>query len=245
MTDLRSGSADRRSASLNREPLPAGVRLTVVQRSAATGGIAAVVLLLGVLTFDGIRNTRDARHNVAQTHRVIETAQATLQDITNAETGQRGFLFTGKDRYLAPCRSALLALTSDTTSLRRMTGADPNQRRQLDTLSERIDYKLAELAATIRLKRLAHPDSAIALVSSDRGRKAMDAIRVSLRALSASVEELQQQTDLSEQARAAAEEASIRTEEANRAKSLEIRGPLVDAQREDLRRIKKSGQHLL
>ena len=67
-----------------------------------------------------------------------------------------------------------------------------------------------------------------------------------------------------------AEEATKSAEEANRAKSLflttmshelrtplnaiggyvdllalEIRGPLVDAQREDLRRIKKSGQHLL
>ena len=67
-----------------------------------------------------------------------------------------------------------------------------------------------------------------------------------------------------------AEEATKGAEEANRAKSLflttmshelrtplnaiggyvdllalEIRGPLVDAQREDLRRIKKSGQHLL
>jgi signal transduction histidine kinase len=88
--------------------------------------------------------------------------------------------------------------------------------------------------------------------------------------LTASVEELQQQTAMSEEARALAEESSAHAEEANRAKSLflttmshelrtplnaiggyvdllalEIRGPLVDAQREDLRRIKKSGQHLL
>jgi len=369
-----------------------------MQRIAATGGIATIVLLLGVLTFDGIRSTRDVRDNVAETHRVIETAQATLQDLTNAETGQRGFLLTGKERYLAPYHAALLALTSDTTLLRQLTGADPEQRQQLDTLSERIGYKLAELGTTIQLKRSGHPDSAIALVSSDSGKNAMDDIRASLRALSNrqqallaartaaaerhyriveatviggtivaviialllntlltrfadaqadaarrldaqnvelsdanrllgdqsvelelqnqqlqdqavevesqqlhlreqaseleaqnvqlqeqatelemqseeltnSVEELQQQTDLSEQARAAAEEASTRAEEANRAKSLflttmshelrtplnaiggyvdllalEIRGPLVDAQREDLRRIKKSGQHLL
>jgi signal transduction histidine kinase len=88
--------------------------------------------------------------------------------------------------------------------------------------------------------------------------------------LRSTINQLQQQTALAEEARAIAEEASIRAEEANRAKSLflttmshelrtplnaiggyadllalEIRGPLVDAQREDLRRIKKSGQHLL
>jgi signal transduction histidine kinase len=355
-----------------------------MQRIGATGGIAAIVLILGVLTFDGIRSTREARDNVAETHRVIETALATLQDLTNAETGQRGFLLTHQARYLAPYRAALLALTSDTSLLRQLTASDPEQRRQLDTLSGRIGYKLAELAETIRLKRSAFPDSAIVLVSSDSGKNAMDDIRASLRALSTrqqtllaartgaaeehyrlveatviggtmiaviialllntlltrfadtqsdaarrlnaqnaeladanrllgeqtvelelqnqqlqdhtvemesqqvhlqeqatelemqseeltnSVEELQQQTDLAEQARATAEEASTRAEEANRAKSLflttmshelrtplnaiggyvdllalEIRGPLVEAQREDLRRIKKSGQHLL
>ena len=398
MTDLRSGSVDRRSASVNREPLPVGIRLTTMQRTGATGGVAGIVLLLGILTFDGIRSTRDARRNVVETHRVIETAQATLQDLTNAETGQRGFLLTHKERYLAPYRAALLALSSDTASLRQLTGADSEQHRQLDSLSGRIGSKLSELAETIRLTRSAHPDSAVALVSSDSGKNAMDDIRASLRALSTrqqallavrtasaerhyriveatviggtivaviialllntlltrfadaqadaarrldaqnvelvdanrilgeqtvelelqnqqlqdqavemesqqlhlqeqagelemqnqqlqeqatelemqseeltnSVEELQQQTDLSEQARATAEEASSRAEEANRAKSLflttmshelrtplnaiggyvdllalEIRGPLVDAQREDLRRIKKSGQHLL
>jgi signal transduction histidine kinase len=398
MTDLRSGSVDRRAASAIREPLPAGVRLTTFQRVGATGGIAFIVMLLGLLTIDGIRSTRDARKVVTDTHRVIETTQATLQDLTNAETGQRGFLLTNNARYLGPYHSALLAITADTTMLRQLTGDDPQQRVQLDTLSSRIGYKLAELAMTIRLKRSATPDSALAVVMSDRGKNVMDDIRATLHSLSnrqeallaertaaaerhyriveatviggtivavvialllntlltrfadtqadaarrldaqnielsdanrmlgeqtvelelqnqqlqdqaseletqqvhleeqaaelemqnvqlqeqatelemqaeeltAAVEELQQQTSLAQEARAIAEEATSHAEEANRAKSLflttmshelrtplnaiggyvdllalEIRGPLVDPQREDLRRIKKSGQHLL
>jgi len=369
MTDLRSGSADRR-ASAKRDPTPAGVRLTKLERIGATGGIAVIVMLLGVLTFDGITSTRDARKGVTDTHRVIEATQATLQDLTNAETGQRGFLLTSKERYLGPYHSALLALTADTAMLRRLTGDDAQQRAQLDTLSSRINSKLAELAETIRLKRSATPDSALALVLSDSGKNAMDDIRATLHALAnrqeallaertaaaerhylvveatvvggtiaailialllntlltrfadtqadaarkldaqnaeladanrllgeqtvelelqnqqlqeqatelemqseeltSSVEELQLQTAMSEEARAIAEEATSRAEEANRAKSLflttmshelrtplnaiggyvdllalEIRGPLVEPQREDLRRIKKSGQHLL
>ena len=369
MTDLRSGSAGRR-AGAKRDPIPAGVRLTTLERVGATGGIALIVMLLGVLTFDGITSTRDARKGVTDTHRVIEATQATLQDLTNAETGQRGFLLTSKERYLGPYHSALLALTADTAMLRRLTGDDAQQRAQLDTLSSRINFKLAELAETIRLKRSATPDSALALVLSDSGKSAMDDIRATLHALAnrqeallaertaaaerhylvveatviggtiaailialllntlltrfadtqadaarkldaqnaeladanrllgeqtvelelqnqqlqeqatelemqseeltSMVEELQQQTAMSEEARAIAEEATSRAEEANRAKSLflttmshelrtplnaiggyvdllalEIRGPLVEPQREDLRRIKKSGQHLL
>jgi signal transduction histidine kinase len=384
MTELRSGSADRRAASANLHARPGVVRLTPMQRLGATGGIAFIVLLLGLLTFDGIRSTRAARQVVTDTHQVIETAQATLQDLTNAETGQRGYLLTNRERYLGPYHTALLAITSDTTMLRRLVSSDLQQRQQLDTLSGRIEYKLTELATTIRLKRSAHPDSAIAMIATDSGKNAMDDIRATLHAitnrqeallaerttvaerhyrvveltvlggtiaavlialllntlltrfadsqagiaqrldaqnieladanhllseqsvelelqnqqlqdqavemesqqvhlqeqatelemqseeLTASVEELQQQTAISEAARASAEEASSRAEEANRAKSLflttmshelrtplnaiggyvdllalEIRGPLVEPQREDLRRIKKSGQHLL
>ena len=398
MTDLRSGSADRRAGSTKRDPIPVGVKLTTLERTGATGGIALIVLLLGVLTFDGITSTRDAREAVTDTHRVIEATQATLQDVTNAETGQRGFLLTGRDRYLGPYHSALLALTADTAMLRRLSGDDAQQYAQLDTLSKRINFKLAELAETVRLKRSATPNAALALMLSDSGKNAMDDIRATLHALAnrqeallaertaaaerhyrvveatviggtiaavlialllnalltrfadtqaaaarrldaqnteladanrllgeqsvelelqnqqlqdqaseletqqvhleeqaaelemqnvqlqeqatelemqseeltSSNEELQQQTGMSEQARALAEEATSRAEEANRAKSLflttmshelrtplnaiggyvdllalEIRGPLVEPQREDLRRIKKSGQHLL
>jgi len=88
--------------------------------------------------------------------------------------------------------------------------------------------------------------------------------------LKSTIEQLEQQSAQAEKARAVAEEATRSAEEANRAKSpflttmshelrtplnaiagyvdllsMEIRGPLVEAQLEDLRRIKKSGQHLL
>ena len=384
MTDPRSGPADRRAANATRTPRPAGVRLTKFQRIAATGGIAAIVLLLGIFTFDGIASIRSARGGVIATHRGIEATQSTLQDLTNAETGQRGYLLTNNERYLAPYHAALIAITSDTARLRALVGTDSVQKRLLDSLGTAIDRKLAELSKTIALNRTNGFSAAQATVLTDRGKNAMDEIRGVLRSMAArqeavlderigesdrhyaivqvvvvagtvaavlialvlntlltryantqadaarrldaqnaelsdanrllgeqtlelelqnqqlqdqtveletqqmqlqeqaaelemqseeltsSVEELQQQTAMAQEARAIAEESSVRAEEANRAKSLflttmshelrtplnaiggyvdllalEIRGPLVETQREDLRRIKKSGQHLL
>ncbi|MEO8879327.1 MAG: CHASE3 domain-containing protein [Gemmatimonadaceae bacterium] len=348
---------------MNREPMGAGVRLTNLQRVGSVAGIAGIVMLLGILTFDGINSTRNARKIVAATHRVIEATQATLQDVTSAEAGQRGYMLTNDERYLGPYHAAVLAITADTTTLRQLAGADAQQRLQLDTLSARIGVKLGELAETIRLGRAGLRDSALAVVRSNLGNNTMDDIRATLytitnrqqallaertnglerryriveatviggtvaavvialllntlltrfansqadaarrldaqnveladanrmlgeqtvelelqnqqlqeqagelemqsEELTSSVEELQLQT-------AMAEEATSHAEEANRAKSLflttmshelrtplnaiggyvdllalEIRGPLVEPQREDLRRIKKSGQHLL
>jgi signal transduction histidine kinase len=379
---MRSGSSDRRAAGASREPLP--VRLTTLQRLLATGGLAAIVLLLGLLIFDGIGRARVDRDAIRNSHQMIEAAQATLQDLTNAETGQRGYLITSDDRYLDPYHKANAAITSDTAELRRLAGSDPMLNRRLDSLSGKIDAKLAELAQTIDLQRAGGIDSARAEVRTNLGKNAMDAVRAELGQISArqeamlakrvelsnayyrtvtitdvagtigavllalllntlltryadtqsvaahqlqaqnielgdtnklladqtmelelqnqqlqdqtvelesqqmqlqeqaselemqseelmsSVEELQQQTAAAEESRARAEEATLRAEEASRAKSLflttmshelrtplnaiggyvdllamEIRGPLVEAQRDDLRRIKKSGNHLL
>jgi signal transduction histidine kinase len=384
MTDPRSGLADRREAKTNRESISAGVRLTTMQRIAATGGIAGIVLLLGVLTLDGIASVRAARAGVINTHRGIEATQSTLQDLTNAETGQRGFLLTNEERYLAPYRAALDALTADTARLRALVGADSVQKRLLDSLANGINVKLTELSETIALNRSSGFAAARKVVVTGEGKSSMDDVRAVLRDIAArqeqmlderiaesdrhyrlveiivaagtiaavlialvlntlltryadtqadaarrldaqnvelshanrllgeqtlelelqnqqlqdqtaeletqqiqleeqaselemqseelttSVEELQQQSAMADEARAIAEEASAKAEEANRAKSLflttmshelrtplnaiggyvdllalEIRGPLVETQREDLRRIKKSGQHLL
>ncbi|HLB11172.1 MAG TPA: CHASE3 domain-containing protein [Gemmatimonadaceae bacterium] len=377
MTDLRKGPADRRAASTSRGPLPAGVQLTTVQRVAATGGIAGIVLLLGVLTFGGLASTRFARAKVLSTHRAIEAAQSVLQDVTNAETGQRGFLITANERYLEPYHVALGRLAVDTALLRTLVDTDAVQKHELDSLSTALDVKVAELARTINIMRTKGADAARAEVDTHVGQSKMEDIRGVLRhiaarqqtlleqriaesdrnyrilvvivvagtitvivialmlntlltrfaisqsaaarrldaqnveladanrllseqtmelelqnrqlqdqaiemesqhlhlqeqaselemqseELTATVDQLQQQTSL-------AEEATSRAEDANRAKSLflttmshelrtplnaiggyvdlltlEIRGPLVEAQREDLRRIKKSGQHLL
>ena len=383
MTDPRSGLADRRALT-NRESASAGVRLTTMQRIAATGGIAGIVLLLGVLTLDGIASVRAARAGVINTHRGIEATQSTLQDLTNAETGQRGFLLTNEDRYLAPYHAALDAITADTARLRALVGADSVQKKLLDSLALGINAKLTELSETINLNRSNGFAAARKVVVTGEGKSSMDNVRAVLRDIAArqeqmlderiaesdqhyrlvevivgagtvgavlialvlntlltryanaqadaarlldaqnaelshanrllgeqtlelelqnqqlqdqtaeletqqiqleeqaselemqseeltsSVEELQQQSAMAEEARAIAEEASAKAEEANRAKSLflttmshelrtplnaiggyvdllalEIRGPLVETQREDLRRIKKSGQHLL
>ncbi len=382
--DTRAGPADRRSGRSIRVPAPVGVRLTTLQRLGATGGIAAIVLLLGLLTYAGLSSTRSARETVIRTHRAIEATQAVLQDITNAETGQRGFLLSANERYLAPYHQALNRLTADTALLRTFAGTDPVQTSELDSLATAVQTKVAELGLTITIMRTRGPDAARAEVDSDRGKRAMDDIRGLLRKIAtrqqtlldqriaesdrnynlaevfvvvgtttaivialmlntlltrfaneqadaanrldaqnreladtnhklsdltvelelqnqqlqdqavemesqqshlqeqaatmevqseelrATIEQLEHQTSLAEKAREVAEEATKSAEEANRAKSLflttmshelrtplnaiggyvdllalEIRGPLVDAQREDLRRIKKSGQHLL
>jgi CHASE3 domain sensor protein len=62
----------------------------------------AVVLAIVFLSFRSWRAS--ARHAVELTQSTVSGIHALLLALTNAETGQRGFLLTGEDRYLDPYR---------------------------------------------------------------------------------------------------------------------------------------------
>jgi PAS domain S-box-containing protein len=98
--------------------------------------------------------------------------------IADAETGQRGFLLTGDERYLAPSLTAADdSAESHLSALRGLTADRPDIQRQLDALEAPIRDKMAEVRDTIRLRRENRPDAALRLVLTDRGRRATEQIR--------------------------------------------------------------------
>ncbi len=69
--------------------------------SKAIAACALIILAcIGVLSFwSQVRNDED-REWVRHTYLVVEKLQTVRIDITQAETGQRGYMLTGQDRYL-------------------------------------------------------------------------------------------------------------------------------------------------
>src|SRR6185437_12649854 len=88
------------------------------QRAIASSGVAVVVLIIGAVTYNAIARAREANAWVEHTHLTIDRTRATLSDLKDAETGQRGFVLTGDEAYLDPYTSALTALAADTSALR-------------------------------------------------------------------------------------------------------------------------------
>ena len=175
--DTRAGPSDRRTGPTGSVAAPVGVRLTALQRLGATGGIAGIVLLLGLLTYGGLSSTRAARADVAKTHRAVEATQSVLQDIVDAETGQRGFLLTSDEGYLEPYHAALNRLAADRVLLRTLAASDPVQTHDLDSLSTAIDAKVAELASTIEIMRTRGFQATRIEVDTHLGQRKMEVIR--------------------------------------------------------------------
>lgn len=103
---------------------------------------------------------------------LIQDLDAFQSLLTDAETGQRGYLLTGNRDYLQPYLQADGAIPGRLDSLQPRLDPNTAARLRRATLA-----KLAELALTIRLYTQASPTAAIDEVKTNRGRADMEEVR--------------------------------------------------------------------
>ena len=105
------------------------------------------------------------------------------RQLLDAETGQRGYLLTGRDSYLEPYRAALLEIEASLDKLSGLRTGDPQLAAQIAGIEEGTRQKLAELSTTIDLYRNGQNDQWRELMMSDIGREKMDELRKSINEL--------------------------------------------------------------
>jgi CheY-like chemotaxis protein/signal transduction histidine kinase/CHASE3 domain sensor protein len=148
----------------------------------ALGVAAALIFFIasGAIAFINIQLIRDNNQKVQHSHEVITSLDQLLSLIQDAETGQRGFLLTGNERYLDPYANAVATVPARLNAIRSLTEDNASQQRNLVELRSDIDAKLAELKQTIDLYRGGDTKGSLALVTTDRGKVYMDQIRTQL-----------------------------------------------------------------
>jgi PAS domain S-box-containing protein len=145
--------------------------------------ITGFVLLLVVLVANAIITARQLRIQVGNQAWVARTQQVrfelsqTESLLKDAETGQRGFLYTGDPKYLGPYDLAVTQIEPHLTHLEQLTADTPDELAQIPELRRLANEKLAELARTISLFRAGKSAEAKALVVSDLGLHTMDDVR--------------------------------------------------------------------
>lgn len=146
----------------------------------AAFGLAIVLLFFlasGVVAYRNVEVLRANSRMIWHTHDVLIAIDDLLSTVQDSETGQRGYLLTGNDRYLEPYQTSAAAVVSRTDAVRRLTRDNPIQQANLAVLEKHIATKLGELEETIALRQSGDAEAAVALVNTDRGKAEMDAIR--------------------------------------------------------------------
>jgi two-component system, cell cycle sensor histidine kinase and response regulator CckA len=149
-------------------------------RALAAGSIAtalATLLVISILGFQDWRRYDIAYHQIRQQRRVLSLNETLLGHLRDVETGQRGFLLTGQDLYLAPYRTALMRLPVELNELDGLISGDPAQRARVAQIRTLMTAKLLELGKTIELAQSHHNDEALAVVRTNQGQHIMDDIR--------------------------------------------------------------------
>jgi PAS domain S-box-containing protein len=134
---------------------------------AAVGGSAYV----------SMQHLLEANRWVVHTHEVQKKLDDVLAAHLDAETGQRGFIITGDDRYLEPYNAGIRRIQQDIDTLVSLTGDNASQQESLRQVRKLSDVKLAELRETIRLRRESGLKGALQVLLTDRGKKIMDDLR--------------------------------------------------------------------
>ena len=95
----------------------------------------------------------------------------------DAETGQRGYLLTGREPYLEPYMSSKKRLASCESVLTTILNGDQAMQPHLAALERGVDSKLAELDDTLALVRAGKRDEALKLVNTGLGKQHMETVR--------------------------------------------------------------------
>lgn len=172
--------------------------------------IAGFLVLLLILITNAVIARRQLRVQESSqdwldhTQQVLVELRRTESLLTDAETGQRGFLYTGDSKYLAEYDLVIRELTSHLDRLEQLTADNPVQQARVTRLRAMSGTKLNVFAQTISLYRAGDLAGAKAVVLSSRGMEQMQAIRSLIDAME--VDEVALETS-----RAATHRASVET----------------------------------
>src|ERR1700722_10460707 len=91
-----------------------------------TGFLVAVaaVIIIAVLSYDSLSHTTAASQELRRAVEALAQLQGIPSTLKDAETGQRGYLLTGRDPYMEPFESAKKTLPLELASGRSLLADD-------------------------------------------------------------------------------------------------------------------------
>jgi CHASE3 domain sensor protein len=137
-----------------------------------------ILIVTSVASWSSIHNLLDSSKWVDHSDSVINAVNTTLTTLTEAETGQRGFLLTGDTAFLRPYNGANERALSMIDRIQGMTMDNPVQQENVKALRDDISNRLILLQTTVDQKKA---DNIFNLNDIRKGRVYMEQARAIVR----------------------------------------------------------------
>ena len=136
----------------------------------------AAVALIGI-NVAGFRQSTRSLADIDEAQKGRGVVNQILQNMLDAETGQRGYLLTGEASYRQPYDMAIKQVDGNLATLRQLYAERPAELAQIGELSKHVLRKVAEMDMSVRLRQDGKEDAWKFVITTDVGREEMDAIR--------------------------------------------------------------------
>ncbi|MCW8195190.1 histidine kinase [Proteobacteria bacterium 005FR1] len=148
-------------------------------RQQATGfGLLVLLLILNAgLSYYATAELIEREGRVQGTLNFLMALKDTFSALQDAETGQRGFLITGEEKYLEPYEAGLTSIDAYIAILTTLQSEVPEQRTNIQNLITLIARKQDEMERVVGLRKSDLDRAAFSAERSDRGYRLMEDIR--------------------------------------------------------------------
>jgi CHASE3 domain sensor protein len=116
------------------------------------GGAMALLALVGVTAYTEVVKLRHNDAMVDHTHQVIASLRKVQALVSDAETGQRGYLITGDKLFLRPYTETVNALDGELATLQALTSDNPAQQENRRELEDSTAKRMEQLREVLVLR---------------------------------------------------------------------------------------------
>jgi CheY-like chemotaxis protein/signal transduction histidine kinase/CHASE3 domain sensor protein len=149
-------------------------------RNQVLAGFAISILLVitvGILSVNSINQLESDTTMVDHTQRVIKTSTNLLQQLTDAETGMRGYCATNKGAFLDPYNAALPVIHSDLEDLKGLVQDNLIQVKRVESLTILVNSQVNILKTNVETRDIKGLDFMVQNNMFVNGKQNMDQIR--------------------------------------------------------------------
>ncbi len=150
-----------------------------IQQQIRFGFLTGLTVVLGVSVlaiWSILRWGRDVR-GVAHSQELLVQLESVLSGVEAAETGERGYVFTGRASYLPDYRKGVQDAREALAGLRNAAGEDLRYAQNMDQLERQVNTRLKQLDDTVELRKTRGFETAQQVALYDRAKNATDNLR--------------------------------------------------------------------
>ncbi|HEY6925643.1 MAG TPA: CHASE3 domain-containing protein [Steroidobacteraceae bacterium] len=161
------------------------IKLTT-QMSIGFGIVLAILLTLVTISYRSLGALDESSRWTVHTYQVLSEADNALAALIDTETGERGFVLAGEDRFLEPYNGGQRKFFDHVGKLKQLTADNPQQQIRIDALaSSQAAWVRDVLEPIIKLRRDSgeRMNEVVAAARQGKGKAYMDDMRQQIAAI--------------------------------------------------------------